>query len=82
MTSLFSCLNSIENLWALLKAKMYRYYLELMIAPNTAYTKELLIKAVKNTWNNMANKLMDGLCEQMYFCCEAVIMADRWYTRY
>jgi hypothetical protein len=42
-------LNLIENLWALLKAKMYCLYLELVNAPNNIETLDLLIKCVIDT---------------------------------
>ena len=36
-------LNPIENLWAILKREIYKYYPELLIAPNTEQTKLELI---------------------------------------
>jgi transposase len=37
-------LNPIENLWALMKAKLYRLYPELKYAPDTEETLDILIR--------------------------------------
>jgi transposase len=42
-------LNSIENLWALLKAEIYRLYLKLVGAPNNLKTLDLLIRCAITT---------------------------------
>ena len=42
-------LNPIENLWALLKAKMYILHPELIGVPNNAETLDLLIRCAINT---------------------------------
>lgn len=40
-------LNPIENLWALLKAEIYRRYPELKTAPDTEATLQRLVKAAQ-----------------------------------
>jgi transposase len=40
-------LNPIENLWALVKAEIYRLYPELEIAPDTEATLDLLVQAAQ-----------------------------------
>lgn len=75
-------LNPIENLWALMKQKIYELYPELEHASNTAASKELLIKAAKEAWHSLEDRILVRLSETMPHCVQAVIEADGWYTKY
>lgn len=75
-------LNPIENLWALMKQKIYQLYPELEHAPNKTASKELLIKAAKEAWNSLEDRILVRLSETMPNRVRAVIEADGWYTKY
>ena len=40
-------LNPIENLWVIMKAEIYKLYLELKFTDDIVATKEALVQAVK-----------------------------------
>jgi hypothetical protein len=75
-------LNLIKNLWALLKAKIYRLYLELLNAPNNAETLDLLIRAVMDTWERLGEDLFNTLIDTMERRVKVVVEAEGWYTKY
>ncbi len=75
-------LNLIENLWALLKEKMYILHLELVGAPNTTETLEHLIKCAIDTWDRMGEQLLNKLIDTMERRVKAVLDAEGWYTKY
>jgi len=75
-------LNPIENLWALLKAEMYILHPELVGAPNTAETLDLLIRCAIDTWERLGEDLLNRLIDTMVHRVEAVIKAEGWYTKY
>jgi transposase len=43
-------LNPIENLWAIIKAKIYKLYSDLEHIPDNEATLEALIQASKEVW--------------------------------
>lgn len=69
-------LNPIENLWALMKAKIY----DLKCAPNTAEALDHLIKAAKEAWHALDGEILVKLSETMPNRVNAVIEVDGWYT--
>ena len=75
-------LNPIENLWALLKAEIYRLYPELVGAPNTAETLDLLIRCSIATWDLLGEDLLNKMVDTMTHRVEAIIAAEGWYTKY
>ena len=75
-------LNPIENLWALMKKKIYKLYPELLKAPNTASTRELLTKAAQEAWHSIENRILVRLSTTIPHRVQAVIEADGWYTKY
>ena len=54
--------------------------LELEHAPNTAASKELIIKAAKETWQSLEDRILFKLSETMPNQVQAVIEADGWYN--
>ena len=44
-------LNPIENLWAIVKAEMYRLRPELLAADNTEETLQAVIQAAQEAWH-------------------------------
>jgi transposase len=75
-------LNPIENLWALLKAEMYRLYPELVSAPNNAETLDLLIRCAIATWERLEESMLNRLIDTMKHRVDAVLEANGWYTKY
>ena len=75
-------LNPIENLWALLKAEIYRLYPELETAPDTVETLDLLIQAATEAWQSLDEDILDKMAVNMATRVEAVLEAKGWYTKY
>lgn len=75
-------LNLIENLWALLKAKVYELYPELERAPDTEETLQQLIEAAKEAWQAIDERVLRTLCYTMPHWVQAILRADGWYTNY
>ena len=72
-------LNPIENLWALLKAELYRLHPELEHAPDTDATLDALIRGAQEAWHNIDKNL---LAPTMHHRVQDVIDAERCYTKY
>ncbi len=75
-------LNPIENLWALLKAEIYRSYPELIGLSNTQASLALLIRCAIATWENLSEQILTRLLDSMVHRVDAVIKANGWYTKY
>lgn len=75
-------MNPIENLWALMKAELYRLHLELEYAPNTDDTLDALIRGAQEAWHSINNSILYRLATTMDHRVKAIIEADRWYTKY
>ena len=75
-------LNPIENLWAILKREIYKYFPELLIAPDTEQTKLELIAAAQHIWEGLGDQIIKNLADSMPNRIQAVIRAEGWYTKY
>lgn len=75
-------LNPIENLWAIMKAKIYELYPELEHAPDTEDTLARLIEAAKEAWQAIDERILQHLSNTMPHRVQAVLAADGWYTKY
>lgn len=75
-------LNPIENLWALLKAKIYDLYPELLDMPNNNYTLEILVDAAQEAWDLLDQDILANLSDSMPRRVRAIIEVDGWYTKY
>jgi transposase len=75
-------LNLIENLWALMKAEIYRLYPHLEHAPDTGETLEALVRAAVEAWGNIDLCILKNLSDTMPHRVQAVIEAKGWYTKY
>jgi transposase len=75
-------LNLIENLWALMKAEIYKLHLELEYALDTNETLDALIEAVKEVWHAIDQGILYRLATEMPNRVQAVIDAEGWYTNY
>lgn len=75
-------LNPIENLWALMKAEIYRAHPKLLDAPDTIATVPLLVQAAQEAWQAIKQKVYERLCETMDYRVAAIIAANGWYTKY
>jgi transposase len=58
-------LNPIENLWAILKAEIYKTYPELEHAPNTDETLDKLINAAIEVWDSLSDQILCNLSDRM-----------------
>jgi transposase len=75
-------LNPIENLWALMKAELYRLHPELEHAPDTDETLDVLILGAQEAWHNIDNGILYRLATTMHDRVKAVIDSEGWYTKY
>jgi len=75
-------LNLIENLWAILKREIYKYYPELLVTPNTKQTKEELITTAQNIWEHLGDSTVNNLADIMPHRIKAIIRAEGWYIQY
>jgi len=75
-------LNPIENLWALLKAEIYKIRPDLMQMRNNEETKAILIETAQRAWERIDMRHLQHLSESMPRRVEAVIESDGWYTSY
>jgi hypothetical protein len=75
-------LNPIENLWALMKAEIYKLYPELEFADDIEETLQALIAAAKEAWHAIDQSVLYNLSVTMPNRVKAVIEADGWYTKY
>jgi transposase len=75
-------LSPIENLWSLLKDKLYKLHPELKGMPNNEATHTLLIDWAQEAWDALDLDVMKRLSETMPHRVQAIIEADGWYTKY
>ncbi|KAL7755582.1 hypothetical protein ACKLNR_014680 [Fusarium oxysporum f. sp. zingiberi] len=75
-------LNPIENLWALMKAEIYRLHPELTHAEDTVATQHALVLAAIEAWDNLEERVLKNLCDTMPNRITAIITAEGWYTKY
>jgi transposase len=75
-------LNPIENLWALLKAKIYELRPDLVHMRNNDQTKEILVATAQQAWDELDIRHLEHLSETMPHRVEAIIESDGWYTPY
>jgi len=76
-------LNSIENLWTLLKKKIYKVYLNLnSLKSKENEAKTQLFQILQRVWANLREKVMKRLIFSMLEKCAAVIIANDWHIKY
>lgn len=75
-------LNPIENLWALLKAAIYKLRPELIDMANNDETKQILVETAQIAWSQIDLNHLQHLSETMPHRVEAIIASDGWYTKY
>jgi transposase len=75
-------LNPIENLWAIMKAEIYKLYPELEFARDSDDTLARLIEAAKEAWHEIEERVLYNLSISMHKRIEAVEKAEGWYTKY
>lgn len=75
-------LNPIENLWSVLKAKIYELDPELRTAPDNDGTVERLTEAAQVAWSQMDMSMLKSLAVTMPHRVEQVLANDGWYTSY
>lgn len=75
-------LNPIENLWKMLKERIIELYPELEIMRDNETTKQLLIRAAQEAWDDLEPQLLNKLASEMQKRVDAVKAANGWYTKY
>ncbi len=76
-------LNSIENLWALLKKKIYKVYSNLNSLKSKGDEAETqLFQILQMVWTNLREKVIERLIFSMLDRCAAVIIAKGWHIKY
>ena len=74
-------LNPIENLWAILKAKVFERHPYLGPGKGAA-DLEQLIDAIKESWDVIEDEVLEELINSMPRRIAAIIDAEGWYTKY
>ena len=75
-------LNSIENLWALLKAKIYEMHPEIKDMEDNEETLEYLTIAAQEAWSEMDTAMIENLAVTMPHRVQQVLDNEGWYTSY
>jgi hypothetical protein len=75
-------LNPIENLWALLKAKIYELHPEIKGMPDNEETLQFLTAAAQEAWSGIDTEMLENLAITMPNRVKQVIDNDGWYTSY
>ena len=75
-------LNPIENLWALLKAKIYELRPDLIHMRNNDETKDILVATAQEAWDSLDIRHLQHLSETMPHRVQAIIESQGWYTPY
>jgi hypothetical protein len=75
-------LNPIENLWAIFKERICKRYTELTCMPKTEESKQALVAAVIELWDEIEHDVIHNLAYSMKHRMKAVFDAHGWYTKY
>jgi hypothetical protein len=75
-------LKPIENLWTLLKDKIYKICPELKTMRNNDTTHAILIEKAREAWNILDLDTLVHLSATMPHIVQAIIDAEGWYTKY
>lgn len=75
-------LNPIENLWALLKAKIYELRPDLIDMRNNSASYAILVETVQIAWEELEIQHLTHLSKTMPHRVEAIIESQGWYTPY
>ncbi len=77
-----SNLNSIENLWFLLKEAIYNRCPHLLDMGNTQEALDLLVAEAMASWDEISDAVLKKLCDSMPHRVQAILSAEGWYTKY
>ena len=75
-------LNPIENLWTLLKQKIYKIRPDLLHMPNNETTLNILMDTAKEAWQDIDLSVLEHLSESMPRRVQAIIDSAGRYTKY
>jgi transposase len=75
-------LNPIENLWALLKDKIFQICPKLKNMRNNDETHAILIAKAQEAWDLLDLDILANLSHTMPHRVQAIIDAEGWYTKY
>ncbi|KAJ5292217.1 hypothetical protein N7478_001468 [Penicillium angulare] len=75
-------LNPIENLWTLLKQKIYDLRPHLLHIPNNDTTLNILIDTAQAAWQDIDFSVLEHLSETIPHRVQAILNSYGWYTKY
>lgn len=75
-------LSPIENLWPLLKGKVYELYPEIRNMPNNDETIQFIIGVAQVAWSQIDIRILENLAITMPHRVQQVLDNDGWYTSY
>ena len=75
-------LNPIENLWAVLKAKIYEIHPEIRSMPDNEDTLRFLTSTAQEAWSAIDTDMLNNLAVTMPHRVQQVLDNDGWYTSY
>lgn len=75
-------LNPIENLWALLKAKIYELRPELLTAPDNDETLEIIVSVAQEAWSEIDLSILENLADTIPHRVQQILENNGWYTSY
>lgn len=75
-------LNPIENLWAVLKAKIYEIHPEIRSMPDNEDTLGFLTSTAQEAWSAIDTDMLNNLAVSMPHRVQQVLDNDGWYTSY
>lgn len=75
-------LNPIENLWALLKAKINELRKDLNTLPDNDETLEILVETAQQAWSEIDLSILGNLADTMPHRVQDILDNNGWYTSY
>jgi transposase len=75
-------LNPIENLWKILKQRIYRKYTELTSYPVSEEHMDILIEVTKELWLEIEEEVIENCIESVKLRVQAFYGPRGYYTKY
>jgi len=75
-------LNAIENLWKILKQKIYKHYPDLQTATDTEETRLRIVAAPEECWAVIEVEILRHLSDPIPHRVIAIQELEGWYTKY
>jgi transposase len=77
-------MNPIENMWSLLKRKLYMLFpnLDIEIRGVSDKARDLLFRRIYTAWEALEPRVWEAMVQSMPRRIEALIAAKGWHTKY